>query len=227
MPSKSIMKVKKAFQILLRLFLLFFQTLLLFIILYRIVPVPITPLVVKRGFPYEKDWIRYEAISANIKKAVIVAEDPKFPVHFGFDFEAIRESVEKARKKGTKPLGRSTITQQTAKNLFFTPDRSWIRKAIETPVALGLELFWTKKRILEVYLNIIEMGPRIYGIEAAAQHYYKKPAGKLTQSESAMIAVCLPNPILRNPLKPDKRLRKKHATIQRWMRGYELDEKLK
>ena len=227
MPGKRVEKVKNAFRISLRVVLLFFQVLLFFILLYRIIPVPITPLAIKRGFPYEKKWVSYKLISDNIKKSVIVAEDPKFPVHYGFDFEAIQESIEKARKKGTKPLGRSTITQQTAKNLFFTPDRSWVRKILETPVAVGLELFWTKKRILEVYLNIIEMGPRIYGIEAAAQHYYKIPATNLNKSESAMIAVCLPNPIVRNPLKPDKRLRNKQATIQRWMYGYELDGKLK
>ncbi|MHB1276812.1 MAG: monofunctional biosynthetic peptidoglycan transglycosylase [Bacteroidia bacterium] len=208
-------------EVFLRICLLLFQISLFLIMLYRIVPVPITPLMVLRGLPFEKDWVAFDKMSPNIVKAAITAEDPKFSLHHGFDFEAIRESVKKSIDKDRKPKGRSTISQQTAKNLFFSPTRSWIRKGLEVPLTLSLEIFWTKRRIIEVYLNIIEMGEKVYGIEAASKKYYKKTAAKLSMSEAAAIVVCFPNPRKRNPLKLDSRLKRKQATIQRWMGGYE------
>jgi monofunctional biosynthetic peptidoglycan transglycosylase len=221
MRGKSTVNWKKGVIALLRFSLLLGQIALFFIILYRIVPVPITPLMVQRGFPFQKDWVSFSSISPNMVKAAMVAEDPKFKDHWGFDFEAIQESIEKSIDKGKKPLGRSTISQQTAKNLFFTPKRSWIRKGLEVPITLSLEIFWTKRRIIEVYLNIIEMGDKVYGIEAAAKRYYKKSAANLNKSEAAMIAVCFPNPLIRNPLKPTSSLRRKQQTIMRWMNGFE------
>jgi len=221
MASKMKDKLKQAGVFLLRLLLLCAQVTLFFIVLYRILPVPITPLVVMRGFPMERDWVSFDKISPKMVKAAITAEDPKFAGHYGFDFEAITESIEKSIEKDKKPKGRSTISQQTAKNLFFGPARSWVRKGLEVPITVCLELMWTKKRIIEVYLNIIEMGDRVYGIEAAAHHYYKKPAAKLTAAESASIVVCLPLPRKRNPLKLDRKLQRKQQTILRWMNGFE------
>lgn len=208
-------------EVFLRVCLLVFQISLFLIILYRIVPVPVTPLMLLRGLPYEKDWVAFEKMSPNIVKAAITAEDPKFSKHHGFDFEAIQESIKKSIEKDRAPKGRSTISQQTAKNLFFSPTRSWIRKGLEVPLTLSLEIFWTKRRIIEVYLNIIEMGDKVYGIEAASKKYYKKSASKLSKAEAAAIVVCFPNPRKRNPLKLDSRLSRKQATIQRWMGGYE------
>lgn len=208
-------------EVFLRGMLLISQIALFIILLYRIVPVPATPFMLIRGLPYHKEWVPFERISPSMVKAAITAEDPNFVSHYGFDFEAIKESIEKSIDKGKKPKGRSTITQQTAKNLFFTPRRSWIRKGLEVPVTLCLEIFWTKKRIIEVYLNIIEMGDKIYGIEAASRYYFKKPGLKLSAAESALIVVCFPNPIKRNPLKPSNFLKRKQATILRWMNGYE------
>lgn len=214
-------KIKQGAEFILRLLLLGVQVTLFFIVLYRILPVPITPLVVMRGFPMERDWVSFDRISPKMVKAAITAEDPKFVDHYGFDLEAIQESIKKSMDKGKKPKGRSTISQQTAKNLFFGPARNWVRKGLEVPITMTLEVLWTKKRIIEVYLNIIEMGDRIYGIEAAAQHYYKKPAAKLTATEAAQIVVCLPNPRVRNPRKLNGRLQRKQQTILRWMNGFE------
>ncbi|MBI1222953.1 MAG: monofunctional biosynthetic peptidoglycan transglycosylase [Bacteroidetes bacterium] len=208
-------------EVFLRVLLLLFQSALFFVILYRVAPVPITPLMLMRGLPIEKDWVPFDQINKNMVIAVITAEDPKFNRHLGFDFEAIQESIEKSISKGRKPKGRSTISQQTTKNIFFGTQRSWIRKGLEVPMTVCVETFWTKKRIMEVYLNIIEMGDHIYGIEAASQHYFKKPAVKLNKSEAVSIAVCLPNPRQRNPTKLDTKLLKMKATIMRWMIGFE------
>lgn len=204
-----------------RIGLLGFQVALFFIILYRIVPVPITPLMVLRGLPYEKTWVPFEEINPLVVKAAITAEDPKFNSHYGFDFEAILESIQKSIDKGKKAKGRSTISQQTTKNLFFGTRRSWIRKGLEVPLTVCVETFWNKRRIIEVYLNIIEMGSKVYGIEAAGKKYFKKSASKLNKAEAVAIVICFPNPIKRIPNKLTGSLRKKQATIQRWMIGFE------
>ncbi len=214
-------RLRQIAEFLFRLALLGGQLALFLIVLYRVIPVPVTPLMLMRGIPYEKDWVSFEHISPHMVKAAITAEDPKFANHYGFDLEAIRESVEKAVDKGKKPKGRSTISQQTAKNLFFGTARSWVRKGLEVPVTLCLEMLWNKRRIIEVYLNIIEMGEDIYGIEAAAQTYFRKPATKLSPAESALIAVCFPNPLKRSPVKPSSYVLKMQRTILRWMGGYE------
>ncbi len=180
-------------------------------IIYRFVPVPVTPLMVIRLFEQtfdsekkvrlSKDWVPISEISKNAPQAVIAAEDQKFLDHHGFDFEAMKKAWE-GNKNGKRIKGASTITQQTVKNVFLWPSRSYIRKGLEAYFTVLVELIWSKERIIEVYLNVIEMGDGIYGIEAAAQNYYKKPAIKLNRNEAAMIAAVLPNPIRWNPKKP-------------------------
>jgi monofunctional biosynthetic peptidoglycan transglycosylase len=211
---------------LIKVCLLAFQLSLFLIITYRVLPVPITPLPMVRLFEQafgddpvrlRKDWDSIESLGRNICLASVTSEDPKFFKHYGFDFEQIYESLKKSFDKGKRPRGASTITQQTAKNLFFTPRRSYIRKVLEVYVTVALELLWTKQRILEVYLNIIEMGNGIYGAEAAALFYFNKSSNKLTASEAAAIAACYPNPRRWKANNPSRYIRKKQAVIVRYM----------
>lgn len=209
---------------------LLFQLFLFFTIFFRVVPIPITPLMVLRPTTIQKDWVPYEEINPNAVIAAMTSEDPNFPTHWGFDFGAIKKAVEDNMEGKKKLRGGSTISQQTAKNVFLFPGSGYtryIRKVLEIPLTAWLELMWNKRRIMEVYLNIIEMGDGIYGIEAAAQHYFKKPASKLTAQQAAAIVVCFPNPLLRNAGKLTPRLASKRDRIVRWMRGYELPDKLK
>lgn len=194
------------------------QVYLFVIILFRVVPVPFSPLMLLRDAPINKDWVSIKNISPNVIKAAITSEDPKFLSHFGFDFENIQQAIQDRVEKDKKLRGGSTITQQTAKNLMLWPARSWLRKGLEVPITLTLELFWSKRRIMEVYLNIIEMGNGIYGIEAAAQHYFNKPAIALNTQQAALIVACFPNPRYWLPNKPSSFIRKKQRTIIRWMR---------
>ncbi len=221
--GKKLIQLK---EFLVKVILLAFQVSSFLIIIYRIVPVPITPLPIMRFFEQafgddpvrlKKDWESIENLGSNICLASLTAEDPKFFQHYGFDFEQIYESIQKSFTKGKKPRGASTITQQTAKNLFFTPTRSWIRKGLEVYVTVCLEVFWTKKRILEVYLNIIEMGNGVYGAEAAAGFYFNKPSYKLSSGEAASIAACYPNPRRWKANKPSRYIRRKQALISRYM----------
>lgn len=170
------------------------------VLVFKYVPVPATPLMVIRYFenPSEKkmwkhDWEPIEKISKNIQLAVICTEDQKFLKHNGFDIEAIEKAYEH-NKKGKRVKGGSTISQQTAKNVFLWPQRSWLRKGLETYFTFLIEKMWSKERILEVYLNSIEMGNGVYGIEAASQYWFKKPGAKLTAYEAAAIASILPSP---------------------------------
>jgi monofunctional biosynthetic peptidoglycan transglycosylase len=199
---------------------------LLLIILYRVVPVPFTPLHIVRVFEQvaegkpmklSKSWKSIDEVSEKFCLAVITAEDVKFIQHYGFDFEQIKNSLERGLKRGKKLRGASTISQQTAKNLFFTPRRSWIRKIPEVCITLSLELLWTKKRILEVYINIIEMGDGIYGAEAASQTYFHKSCSKLNSKESSLIAACFPNPRKWNPVRPSNYITRKAGIIRRFM----------
>ncbi|MBC7382655.1 MAG: monofunctional biosynthetic peptidoglycan transglycosylase [Bacteroidia bacterium] len=228
--GKTTKAVTKKFQQLktwlVKIIWLAFQLSLFLIIIYRIVPVPITPLPVIRFFEQafgddpvrlKKDWECIENLGSNICLASLTAEDPMFFKHYGFDFEQIFESIKKSFSRGKKPRGASTITQQTAKNLFFTPSRSWVRKGLEVYVTVCLEVLWTKKRILEVYLNIIEMGNGVYGAEAAALFFFNKPAYKLSNTEAASIAACYPNPRRWRANKPSKYIRKKQVLIARYM----------
>ncbi|APX98973.1 monofunctional biosynthetic peptidoglycan transglycosylase [Lacinutrix venerupis] len=192
--------MKKLFRFLVKLF--FWSVLLSIglVVVFKFAPVPVTPLMVIRYFenPSEKklwkhNWIPIEEMSKNIQLAVICSEDQKFVSHNGFDIEAIEKAYEH-NKKGKRIKGGSTISQQTAKNVFLWPKRSWFRKGLETYFTFLIEKIWTKERILEVYLNSIEMGDNVYGIEAASQFWFNKPAIKLTSYEAAAIASILPNP---------------------------------
>ncbi|WP_417888400.1 monofunctional biosynthetic peptidoglycan transglycosylase [Xanthomarina gelatinilytica] len=173
------------------------------VFLYKWVPVPVTPLMVIRSVEnyqdqkpmgWKHDWVSLDQISKNLQLAVICSEDQNFLKHNGFDVEAI-EKAYLDNKKGKRIKGASTISQQTAKNVFLWTQRSWFRKGLEVYFTFLIESIWSKERIMEVYLNSIEMGPGIYGAEAAAIYWYKKPASKLSQYESASIAAILPNPL--------------------------------
>jgi monofunctional biosynthetic peptidoglycan transglycosylase len=175
---------------------------LFFVVLYKFVPVPYTPLMVIRYFENKsagKDietkhhWVPLENISKNLQKAVIVSEDGRFFEHYGLDFSAMQKAAV-GNFKGKKLKGGSTITQQTAKNVFLWQGRSYFRKALEAYYTVLIELIWGKERILEVYLNSIEMGDGIYGAQAATQHWYKKDCRSLTRMQAAGIAAILPNP---------------------------------
>ena len=139
-------------------------------------------------------WVPYDKISIHLKRAVIAAEDDKFIDHEGFDWEGIQKAIEKNQKKGRMVAGGSTITQQLAKNLFLSPSRSYFRKAEEAIITVMIEALWDKRRILEVYLNVVEWGNGIFGCEAAAQRYYRVPAAQLAPAQAARLAVMLPNP---------------------------------
>jgi monofunctional glycosyltransferase len=147
-----------------------------------------------RSYRTDYEWVSLEHISPHAAIAVIASEDQQFPFHAGFDLNSIRESV-RASEKGKKLRGASTISQQVAKNLFLWNGRSFVRKAIEAWMTVLIEFTWPKERILEVYLNIAEFGKGIYGVEAAARHFYHKPAARLTSDEAAVLAAVLPNPI--------------------------------
>lgn len=175
---------------------------LFFVVLYKFVPVPYTPLMVIRYFENKSagknietkhHWVPIEDISKNLQKAVIASEDGRFFEHYGLHFSAMQKAAV-GNFKGKKLKGGSTITQQTAKNVFLWQGRSYFRKALEAYYTVLIELIWGKERILEVYLNSIEMGDGIYGAEAATQHWYKKECKSLTRMQAAGIAAILPNP---------------------------------
>jgi monofunctional biosynthetic peptidoglycan transglycosylase len=175
---------------------------LFFVVLYKFVPVPYTPLMVIRYFENKSagknietkhHWVPIEDISKNLQKAVIASEDGRFFEHYGLDFSAMQKAAV-GNFKGKKLKGGSTITQQTAKNVFLWQGRSYFRKALEAYYTVLIELVWGKQRILEVYLNSIEMGDGIYGAEAATQHWYKRDCKSLTRMQAAGIAAILPNP---------------------------------
>lgn len=146
------------------------------------------------GYGLKRDYISMKEMSPNARLAVIASEDQFFTDHKGFDWKSIEKAIEHNDKKPGRIRGGSTISQQVAKNVFLWSGRSWPRKALETYFTFMIEVVWGKERILEVYLNIAEMGKGIFGIEAASRKYFHKPASKLTRNEAAMIAACLPNP---------------------------------
>ncbi|SHG29915.1 monofunctional biosynthetic peptidoglycan transglycosylase [Salegentibacter echinorum] len=171
---------------------------LFLVLLFKWVPVPFTPLMAIRYFekPEEEinhNWVAKEKISRHLQLAVIASEDQNFATHNGFDFEAIEKAIE-GNRQGKRIRGASTISQQTAKNVFLWPGRTWLRKGLETYFTFLIETFWSKERILEVYLNSIEMGSGVYGAEAAAQYWFHKSAENLSIAEAAAIAAILPNP---------------------------------
>jgi monofunctional glycosyltransferase len=210
----------------------FFGSTILVAIIYRFINPPCTPLMLMRVVEQLadgesprllKDWVPIEDISQNMKLAVISSEDNRFESHFGVDFKAI-EKANRLNQKGRKIRGASTITQQTAKNVFLWPARTWVRKGLELYFTGLIEVFWGKKRIMEVYLNVIEMGDGIYGVEQASQFYFHKHASKLNRSEAAAIAAVLPNPIRWRPDKPTPYIQKKIGWIQWNMNNVERPE---
>lgn len=194
--------LKKIKRILWKTFLWFNIISLFLVLLFKFVPVPFTPLMVIRAVEqkmdgkeiiYSHDWVSIEEISPNLQKAVIASEDGNFLTHNGFDIEAIEKAMDN-NEKGKKLKGGSTISQQTAKNIFLWQGRSYFRKGLEVYYTLLIELFWSKERIMEVYLNSIEMGNGVYGAQAASKHWFSKDAKNLNKLEAAGIAVILPNP---------------------------------
>lgn len=218
--------LKKTGRIARNLLLFFFLSTLLAVFVYRFVPVGITPLMVIRSVEqllegkspaWHHTWVPLEEISPHLPMAVISSEDNRFAEHNGFDFieikKAMKENETRKRKRGA-----STISQQTAKNVFLWPSSSWIRKGFEVYFTVLIETCWSKERIMEVYLNSIEMGKSIYGAEAAAQQKFNTHAKKLTASQCALIAACLPNPRWFDAGHPSAYIQKRKGQILRLMK---------
>lgn len=216
--------LKKVGRVFLYLILFFFISTISIVIIYKWLPVRYTPLMAIRYFENiklpdyhtQKKWVSINNISPNMVQAVIASEDNKFTSHSGFDWDAINAALAH-NKKSKRKRGASTITQQVAKNVFLTQSRTWVRKGLEAYFTVLIEFFWSKERIIEVYLNVIETGKGVYGVEAAAQRYFKKPARKLTKNEAALIAAILPNPQERNPANPTPYLKKRQQHILKIM----------
>ncbi|SCY60076.1 monofunctional biosynthetic peptidoglycan transglycosylase [Flavobacterium caeni] len=201
------------------------------VILFRFVPVFYTPLMTIRAVENlfdgkdmvcSHDWEPLENISPNLQKAVIASEDATFLQHHGFDFNAIQKAM-KNNEKGKKLRGGSTISQQTAKNVFLWQGRSWLRKGLEAWFTVLIEVFWSKERIMEVYLNSIEMGNGVYGAEAASQYWYRKSADNLTKREAAGIAAILPNPRKFTATNSSARINRKKDRVMAGMASVKLD----
>jgi len=196
--------------------LLIFAATLVWAVLYKYVNPPLTPLMVIGYFggkkTVKKEWNDYKNISNYMKLAVIAAEDQKFPMHEGFDIESIKDAIDE-KMRGDRLRGASTITQQTAKNVFLWPSRTWMRKAAEAYFTFLIEKIWGKKRILEVYLNVIETGKGVYGVGKAGEIYFGKSAGNLTKEESALIAAILPNPVRMSAVNPSRYVRERQIWI--------------
>ena len=216
-----------------RTFLILFISSLVYVVICRWIMPPITITQLSNSISYglKRDYVSWKNISYNVKLAAIASEDQSFPDHNGFDWDAMQKSLKpKKKNKKTKiPLGgaASTISQQTAKNVFLWQGSGvtkYIRKAPEFYFTFLTELIWGKRRILEVYLNVIEMGPGIFGIEAAAQHYFHKPAKDLTREEAAKIIACLPNPKKFSVVPASTRVSWRYPQILQQMHNIEDDE---
>ncbi|MEL0612449.1 monofunctional biosynthetic peptidoglycan transglycosylase [Marinomonas arenicola] len=188
----------------------------LILLVFRFVPPPTTAFILQSDYPVTQHWISIDKLPPQVPLAVIGSEDQRFPDHFGVDFTAITKALSQY-DDGEGLRGASTITQQTAKNLFLWPGRSFIRKGLEAGLAISLEAIWGKKRILEVYLNVAEFGKGIYGVEAASQHYFGKSARHLTANQAARLAVLLPSPRKRDPNRLTPNLRQRVDWIERQM----------
>ena len=191
--------------------------------IYGIVPPPVSNLMLLRaiqGNGIKKDWVSLNDISPYLATAVITSEDARFCTHHGVDWVEVQGVVEDVFDDDEGPIrGASTISMQSAKNLFLWDGRSMVRKGLELPVALWMDLLWTKRRMIEVYLNIVEWAPGVYGAEAAAQHHFNKSAKQLNRREAALLAAVLPNPIKRKAGKPSRRVRNIADRIQIRMRA--------
>ncbi|MFN4176981.1 monofunctional biosynthetic peptidoglycan transglycosylase [Phenylobacterium sp.] len=203
--------------LLVALLLVFWVGPVLAVAVYRFVPPPITFLMVQRAFEgkgFERRWVPLDDISPHLVRAVIAAEDARYCQHMGFDVEAIEKAME-ANARGGKVRGGSTISQQTAKNVFLWPRRDWVRKGLEAYFTVLIEVGWGKRRIMEVYLNSIEWGPGIYGAEAAARKNFGVPAKKLTAAQSARLAAILPKPLSWRAAKPGPYVKRRSGSIRR------------
>lgn len=219
--------IKSFFKFIFKIIFWLFVFSIFIVLLYKWVPVYVTPLMVIRHFETEKvktkniwkhDWVSIDNISKNLQLAVICSEDQNFLNHNGFDMKAIEKAIEH-NKKSKRIRGASTISQQTAKNVFLWQQRSWFRKGLETYFTFLIEFCWSKERIMEVYLNSIEMGRGVYGAEAASQYWFKKSANRLTQQEAAAISAILPNPRIYKANPPSNYIQSRKLWISRQM-GY-------
>jgi len=230
------MKKKKILKFIRNLLIIFFGSSILSVIALRFIPVYFTPLMFIRtaqqiihgeDIKWKHTWVSKEKISRHLPMAVIASEDNRFATHNGFDFieiqKAIKENETRKRKRGA-----STISQQTAKNVFLWPQSSWVRKGLEVYFTVLIEFFWSKERIMEVYLNSIEMGKGIYGAQAAAKYKFKTTAAKLSAGQCALIAATLPNPIRFDSAHPSPYIKKRQGQILRLMKlvpKFQLNEK--
>ena len=222
---------KKIKRIVWKAFLWFNIISLFLVLLFKFVPVPFTPLMVIRAIEQKiegkemrssHDWVPIEEISPNIQKAVIASEDGNFLSHSGFDFKAMEKAYE-SNQKGKKVKGGSTISQQTAKNVFLWQGRSYLRKGLEAYYTVLIELIWSKERIMEVYLNSIEMGDGVYGAQAASKHWYHKDAKSLSRTEAAGIAAILPNPRKFKPVNSSNYINRRKAKIAKYISYVSLE----
>jgi len=220
--------VKKILKFIGKIILYFLGISIGLVILFKFIPVPFTPLMFIRTFEqigsndkivWKRDCVSIDGMGTSIQKAVIASEDGKFTTHNGFDVKAI-EKAYKNNQKGRKVKGGSTISQQTAKNVFLWPGRSYLRKGLEAYFTVLIEVVWGKERIMEVYLNSIEMGNGIYGIEAASQHWFNKSAKNLTKAEAAAIAAILPNPRVYKAKNSSRYIERRKNAIKRQMNFY-------
>lgn len=208
--------------LLIKLPLAFLAITVSWVLLLKWVPVMVTPLMISRSIEYRDDesfrthkkWRSYDNISPEMAKAVIASEDNLFAGHNGFDWKEMKKAIDEHKNKGKKLRGASTISQQTAKNVFLFPSRSFVRKAFEAYFTVLIEWIWGKERILEVYLNVAEMGKGIYGAEAAAQAFFGKSASELTRYESSLITACLPNPLERHADRPSQYVTRRAGQIR-------------
>ncbi len=205
------------------LLILFFGSTLSIVVIYRFLPVYITPLMVKRcvesgKIGWHHNWVSLDKMSKSAPVAVMASEDQRFLLHNGFDVDAIKKAVERNQKAGNNRYGASTISQQTAKNVFLWNGRSWLRKGLEAYFTVLIEAIWGKYRIMEVYLNSIEMGEGIYGIEAVARQHFGITADGLSRSECALIAATLPNPIRFDSSQPSAYILKRQRQIMTQMK---------
>ena len=237
MPSEElsdecfVMKILKSIQKWLRgIVIFFFASTILAVVAYRWLPVSVTPLMVIRcvqqvghgeKIRLRHHWVPLDSISKYMPVAVMASEDQLFMEHHGFDFNAIEQAV-KERQAGKRQRGGSTISQQTAKNVFLWPRQSWLRKGLETYFTALIELCWSKQRIMEVYLNSIEMGDGIYGAEAVAQLHFRCKAADLTRASCALIAATLPNPLRYDSANPSAYMLKRQTWIMRQMKHIDL-----
>lgn len=205
------------------------------VVMYKYIPVRYTPLMAIRATQQRKNqeqavryhhWVPLEDISANMVRAVIASEDQLFFEHKGFDKEQIKKAKQENRTR-RRPRGASTISQQTAKNVFLWPKSSWFRKGMEVYFTFLIELFWSKERILEVYLNSIEMGKNIYGAEAVARQHFNTTASRLTREQAALVAATLPNPLRFSSLHPSAYILRRQQEILRQMQFMVLPPHLK